>query len=217
MDLDEYKKNYEDKESTPGWDAIDQALEEIYPNQEPKHVAPVLHYSIGGNDPIDGVSIYRAEYNKKPYFHIVTYGFSELYYNEEAVGGDYSKFGFELTFRIKLCELDDEYPHWAINMIQNIARYVFKSGKWFEPYHYMPAGGQIRLESNTELTGLAFLPDPELGIINTPHGEVQFLQMFGINDKELEKIKTVEKTSEALINQHRNSNPLLITDLCRNS
>ncbi len=215
MNIEEYKKLYKNEESAPGWDAIDKALEKLYQSQKPKHFAATPHYAVGGNDPLDGISLYEAEYNGEKYFHIVTYGFSNLYYDEEAVGKDFSKYGFELTFRIKPFELDNEYPYWAINMLQNIARYVFKSGNWFEEYHYMPANGPIRQECDTELTGLAFLIDPELGTIETPHGQVQFLQAFGITEKEFQEIKSTSGNAEIVVGRNKKLNNLLITDLQR--
>ena len=186
MKLDEYKAQFT-KDDAPGWLAIDEALKKLYPEQEPKHWAAVPHYSVGGNDPIDGISIYEAEYNGEKYFHFVTYGFSNLYYDEENVGEEFSKFGFELTFRLKPFHLDTEGPGWVVHLIQNIARYVFDSGNWFEPGHYMPANGPLRMGCDTKLTGIAFDLDPELGKIGTPHGEVQFLQMYGITDEEIEE------------------------------
>ena len=215
MDIEEYKDKYQGEDSAPGWDAIDVALNKLYPSQEPMHFAAVPHHAVGGDDPLDGISLYRAEYKGIDYFHIITYGFSNLYYDEKAVGQNFSKYGFELSFRVKPFELDGEYPFWAINMLQNIARYVFKSGNWFEEYHYMPANGPIRTECETELTALAFVLDPELGVINTPHGEVQFLQVFGINDIELNEIKSSGGTAELVIERHRKENPMLITDLSR--
>ena len=102
-------------------------------------------------------------------------------------------------------------------LIQNIARYVFKSQKWFEPFHYIPANGQIRHQCDTKLTGIAFILDPELGKISPPHGEVQFLQMFGITDEELDLLKAEELKVSELIDKHSHANPLLITDLDRSA
>lgn len=214
MNLKEYKKKYT-KDDAPGWLAIDKAIEALYPGQEPKHWAATPHYAVGGKDPIDGISFYEALRDGELYYHFVTYGFSNLYYEEELVGNDYSKFGFELTFRLKPYHLDKDGPTWVFHLIQNIARYVFKSGNWFEPYHYMPTNGQIRLDSDTSLTGIAFLLDPELGVIDTPHGEVQFLQMFGINDEEFNQLKSEKYDASSLIKIHAENNPLLITDLER--
>ena len=215
MNKEEYRATYNAEDATPGWDAIDDALKKIYNDQEPKHWAAVPHYSIGGKDPIDGISFYETYHEDELYYHFVTYGFSHLYYDEKYLDDEFSNMGFELTFRLKPYQLDDNGPTWVFQLIQNIARYVFKSGKWFEPYHYMPAGGQIRTDSDTSLTGLAFLLDPELGEIDTPHGKVQFLQMFGITDEELASIKDTNSDAEALIKQHAINNPLLISDLDR--
>lgn len=214
MNLEEYKEKYT-KDDAPGWLAIDEAIEKLYRDQEPKHWAATPHYAAGGEDPIDGISFYEAHYNGELYYHFVTYGFSNLYYDEEHLGNDFSKFGFELTFRLKPYHLDKDGPTWVFHLIQNIARYVFNSGKWFEPYHYMPANGQIRLNSDTALTGIAFLLDPELGTIDTPHGEVQLLQMFGINDEEYNQLKNAQIDASSLITEHAKSNPLLITNLER--
>ena len=215
MDLSEYKAKYGNSDAAPGWEAIDDALSRIYRDQTPKHFAPQVSASIGGEDPLDGISLYQAKSAGVDYFHIVSYGFSQLFYDEEAFGGPFSKFGFELTFRPKLHEDDEEYPFWAVNLIRNIAKYVFSSGNWFEPNHYMPANGPLRLNTDTDLVGLVFFHDPELGVIQTVHGEVQFLQMFGVTQTELENISQGELKIPDLISSERERNPLLITDLSR--
>ncbi len=68
MNIEEYKALYEGNDSSPGWDAIDDALNKLYPAQEPKHFAAVPHYALGGKDPLDGISIYEAEYDGEKYF-----------------------------------------------------------------------------------------------------------------------------------------------------
>lgn len=214
MKLEEYQQKYTEDDA-PGWLAIDRAVEMLYPGQEPKHWATSTHYMVGGTDPIDGISIYEAYENDELYYHFVTYGFSNLYYDEEYVEQDFSRFGFELTFRLKPYHLDKDGPNWVYGLIQNIARYVFESGKWFEEYHYMPVNGPIRLESDTKITGIAFALDSELGKIQTPHGEVQFLQMFGITNEEFNKLKNDKADASELIKHHAIKNPLLITNLER--
>ncbi|ARU58328.1 SUFU family protein [Oleiphilus messinensis] len=214
MNLEEYKEKFTEDDA-PGWLAIDEVVEKLYPDQKPKHWAATPHYAVGGSDPIDGISFYEVERNGERYYHFVTYGFSNLYYDEESVGEDFSKFGFELTFRLKPFHLDEDGPTWVFHLIQNIARYVFKSGKWFEPGHYMPANGPIRLKSDTKITGIAFALDPELGEIDTPHGHLQFLQMYGITDAELSALKESGSTAEALLENAKQINPLLLTDLER--
>lgn len=217
MKKEEYKAKYNTEDAAPGWDAIDNVLKKLYKDQEPKHWAANPHYSVGGDDPIDGISYYEVYHEGELYYHFVTYGFSNLYYDEKYVEDDYSGYGFELTFRLKPFELDEKGPQWVYSLIQNIARYVFSSGQWFEPNHYMSANGPIRLNCDTELTGLAFSIDPELGEIETVHGKLQFIQLFGITDEEFASIKESNSNAEELLKQHSISNPFLITDLERNS
>ncbi|MEO6173831.1 MAG: suppressor of fused domain protein [Flavobacterium circumlabens] len=213
MTLEEYKKEFTEDDAV-GWLEIDKQFERLYPNQEPKHFAPAINYMLGGEHPLDGVSIYESK-KQTDHFHFITYGFSELYYNEEKLDSEYSKWGFELTFRLKPFSGDSENPGWAIALLQNIAKYVFSSGNWFEEFHYMPANGPIRLDTETEITGLVFVTDPEIEKIETPHGEVTFLQIVGITTTEFDDIKEGRRTVEEIVQELKENNPLLITDLTR--
>ncbi|WP_343669256.1 suppressor of fused domain protein [Chitinophaga sp.] len=217
MSAEEYKRLFTG-DDTVGWTAIDNVFDKIYPGQEPTHYAPPLHYIVGGNDPIDGVSIYKSS-RQEEHFHFVSYGMSELYYNEKAAGGTFSKWGFEFTMRVKPFAGDADKPLWVISMMNNLARYVFNSGKWFEEFQYIPANGPIRLDTDTDITALAFVRDPEAGRIDTPHGEVTFLQMVGLTTAELERLKKVNTRAavEELLVELAQGNPLLITDLERRS
>jgi len=83
--IEEYKQKYSEDDA-PGWMAIDAEIEKLYPGQEPKHWAAVPHFAAGGKDPIDGISIYEAIENGEKYYHFVTYGFSDLYYDRKFIG-----------------------------------------------------------------------------------------------------------------------------------
>ncbi|GGE42643.1 suppressor of fused protein SUFU [Pedobacter psychrotolerans] len=217
MNKEEYQKQFT-TEDTPGWQAIDHQLDKIYGSIEPRHYPPLcgIHYMAGGSDPIDGASVYDSNHQEF-HRHIVSYGMSELYYDEEKAGGEFSKWGFEFTLRLVPFKDDQNDPIWAIQVMNNLARYVFSSGKWFEENHFVPANGPIRLDTETEITGFVFTLDPELGKIQTPHGEVSFLQMVGITNAEVEQLK-LNPTTDAvkdLIDRLKVDNPLLITDLNR--
>ncbi|QHS62569.1 suppressor of fused domain protein [Chitinophaga agri] len=215
MTKEEYKKLYSEDDAV-GWLSIDKQLEGLYAGVEPRHYAPPLHYAVGGEDPIDGTSIYDS-HHQRTHYHLISYGMSQLYYDEEQAGGEFSKWGFEFTFRLKPFGEDAGDPLWAIQVMNNLARYVYKSQRWFEPYHFVPANGPIRLDTATDIVGLAFVPDPELGVIRTPHGEVTFLQMVGLTKKEVDRLLEKPQTGEVerLIDEMREQNPLLITDLDR--
>jgi len=215
MDLAEYKRQYEGHDAAPGWDAIESRLTEVYGSQEPKHWGTIVKYMLGGPDPIDGISAYQCTDGGIDHLHFVTFGYTSLYYDEEAVGGEFSQYGFEMTFRLASKLPASEEPVWVCNLLQNLARYVFESGKWFEQYHWINANGPIRLGYDTGIVGLAFLKDPTLKAVDSPHGRVEFIQAFGLTQSELDSLKKTKQTAEAVIERHRKKNPLLVTDLAR--
>ncbi|MEC1176988.1 suppressor of fused domain protein [Metasolibacillus meyeri] len=203
------EENYE----ASGWDAIDQAVEKIYGDQQPAHYGTMIPYTLGGNDPLDGISVYKSE-QPIAHWHFVTYGFSELYEKESdniAVSG----YGFELTFRLVRDAAEEEPPAWALNLLQNMGRYVFASGNVFRSGDYLDANGPICLDVDTNLTALAFIEDSQLGTIDTPNGQVQFLQMIGITADELEAIQTWN--TRGLLEACKSYMPYYITDLERAS
>lgn len=196
-----------------GWDAITEQMTRIYGTQEPKHYGTLIPYMLGGKDPLDGLSAYKADH-PSPHWHIVTFGFSELY-EKESEDPDYSGYGFELTFRVARKKDEEEPPMWALNLLQNMGRYVFNSGNIFAAGDYLDANGPICLGADTLLTALAFMEDPELPAVHTPNGRVEFLQMVGITEDELEAMKTWSTLS--VLEAGRAALPGHITDLSRDS
>lgn len=79
----------------------------------------------------------------------------------------------------------------------------------------MDANGPICLESDTALTALAFITDSELGTIETENGQVQFLQMVGITNDELEAMQTWN--TRGVLSASSPYMPAFITDLKRDS
>ena len=222
MDKETYISTYgENDEASPGWDAIDAQLATIYGEKKPDaHVAATPHFAAGGEDPLDGVSIYIVQGPAEPHLHYVSYGMSELYYNEDAVGGESSKWGFEFTFRLKLDPdnmptTPEDFPGWPVNLMQNLARYVFSSGKWFEPSQFVKTKGPIAAKTETEMKGLFFVLDPQLKKISTPHGEVEFVQMVGTTEDEVLGLYEAAYTSDTLFEKLEKTNALFITDMER--
>ncbi|MCI5763501.1 suppressor of fused domain protein [Actinobacillus porcinus] len=218
---EEYRQKYTENDLV-GWDCINNSLKNIYDISKARHYASIIKYSFGGPDPLDGVSIFdNSEFTF--HRHMVSYGMSELYFEPECAGKEYSKWGFEFTFRLKVVEEDSEYnnsPHepiWAINVMQNFARYVFDTSKYFDTYHFIPCNSSIRVNTETKIVGIAFVPDPQLEKIDTPHGEVTFLQMVGLTEEELQWlwIDPTKTRCKKLVDLMQKDNPLLITDLSR--
>lgn len=218
MDLDAYRNAFED-DGAPGWDAIDGALEKVYPARAPDfHFGTVIKHLLGGPDPLDGISLYRRPEAATPHLHIVTYGMSELYFDEDAFGGDESGWGFEFTLRLGAeggvpIQSEDEAPIWALQLLQGLARYVFETGKIFEPDQFIDLRRPIRPESDTPLTGFLVTEDPELPPIETPHGEVAFRQLVGATAEEIAAVSARRADVPTLLARKRALDPLLVTEL----
>lgn len=224
MDLEEYRRLHADREgAAPGWEAMNVPLGELYGKQDPQHWGTIIRYTLGGPDPIDGISAYECRSGSPAtlglrtadHLHFCTFGYTSLYYDEESVGGDESGYGFEMTFRLA-CPLPSvEPPIWVCSLFQNLARYVFETGNVFRDGHWIPANGPIRRDSDTQIVGLAFLEDPALPPIRSPHGVVRFIQAFGITQSEVDSLLAKTRRAREIIDFHRQTNPMLVTDLAR--
>ena len=197
--------------NTVGWDAIENELKKVYGDQKAMHYSPEVYYSLGGNDPLDGLSIY---YNKSTnHYHYVTYGFTELYDKESEILGQ-SGWGFELTFRLKANKEDGDYPTWPLNLLKNIALTTFNDEILFDEYHTLNSG-PLRESRETEITGILFVKDPQLTEQESQNGKFKFLQIVGLTEEEYSGITSKAIDRREFISNLSKSNPLLITDIDR--
>ncbi|MDE3256101.1 MAG: suppressor of fused domain protein [Bacteroidota bacterium] len=210
---DIYKQTFTEDDS-PGLDAINKREKEIYGDQEPTHFATTFPYELGGENPLWAVEHFISEKQQR-HFHFITLGFTNLFYDEGFAEDEVNGFGFELTFRHLPVNGDPDKPVWAATLLQNLAKYVFKTQKGFNDYHYMSANGPIRRGTETNITAMVFYTDPEMQEIGTPHGRTKFLQVFGITTQEYNDLREKKYSVKELIDRHKSSNPLLITDLTR--
>ena len=100
------KRVKENEEWAPGWETIEQEFERLYPGQEPRHYGTnmMARAIFGGDCYLDGYSIYDSP---KGYKHIVTFGMTELYADEESFGGEWNKWGYEMTIKLREKEPED--------------------------------------------------------------------------------------------------------------
>jgi suppressor of fused-like protein len=199
--------------STPGWSAIDRALGAVYQGEPPFHYGTVLRWRLGGPDPLDGISVYI---NPGPpeHWHFVTYGLSELY-EKESPDPEVSGWGIEFTLRVSRSPGREQPPTWALNFLQNLARYVFETGNLILPGHTLDLNGPIELDSQTEIRATLFVEDRQLGPIETPNGSLTFVQVVGVTMDEYRASQ--EWSTEGMQEVLGRSNPLLVTDLARKS
>ena len=102
-----------------------------------------------------------------------------------------------------------------MGLLQNLARYVFETGNVLGAGDHMDLFGPIALEESTEIRAAAFTLDPQLGHIDTPHGALAFIQVVGLTMDEYEAIRAWD--TEGLLEIIRERDPLMVTDLTRDS
>ncbi|CAH0730736.1 unnamed protein product, partial [Brenthis ino] len=176
----------------PGLKALYEACTKVYPDQpNPLQVTTRLKYWLGGQDPLDYISMYwnpgRPDENIPPHWHYVSFGLSDLHgdgrvHPDPDPAEGCSGYGLELTFRLESEER--EPPLWPAALLQALARYIFITGNKFLPgdhvsWHAPLDGGSSRLRH------LLVAQDPQLGAAATPHGAVAFLQLVGCTSREL--------------------------------
>ena len=214
MTKEEYiKKMHEDDEWSPGWDAIEAEFERIYPGVEPNHYATNIlsRAMFGGDEFLDGFSAYDSG---KGYQHIVTFGMSELYIDEEAFGEEFSKWGYEMTMKLKSDNAEDCI--WAMDMLSNLARYTFKTKNYYDFEECVPGNGtSLRIGTDSKITALITVADTSANTLNTIHGKVEFVQFVGITESELNAIKEDVSNIQVLIELMKKDNPEFITDMNR--
>jgi hypothetical protein len=124
-----------------------------------------------------------------------------------------SGYGFELTFRLRALEGATEAPKWVFSLLQNLARYVFKTGNVFRPGEWMTANGPIALDTDTRICSMAMTSDPELPALDTPNGRLEFIQVVGLTLEEEYAAK--QWSPQHVLDTLLPLMPLWITDLDR--
>ncbi len=183
-------------DSAPGWEAIDAEFERAYPGQtSPKHYAPIVHWVLGGNDPLDGISVYDGG----DFWHFVTYGMTELYV-KESDNADCSGYGYEMTFKLKKGAYDDDEGELRCicGILQMIARLAFTKGEVFAPYEFLYTGQETGIDAyqKSNITGFICVPDPTVNSLQTEFGKVDFIEFIGMTDAELKTLDTVGSVME---------------------
>lgn len=202
--FDKFKKKEETKDNNnaeinaQGWDAITNECERVYPNQKnPKHYGTLIDWKFGGNDPLEGISIYDGG----DYWHFVTYGLSELY-EKETEDKDISGYGMEFTFKLKKDNYKNEEAEikCICGILQSIARITFIKGEVFNAYEYLYTGQTqgIDTEMKSNITGFITIPDNKLNPINSLNGKVNFVEFIGVTDSELIALKNKELDVKSL-------------------
>ena len=204
----------EDEEYSPGWQAIDDAFEALYPGQTPDHFGTLLpaRAMLGGDQYLDGFSVYTSP---KGYKHLVTYGMTVLYGDEDAFGGEWNGWGYEMTMKLK--EKDVENCMWAIDMMANLARYTYTTNRYFEPDQYVKGNGtSLHIGEDSLITALLLVSDTEAKPQMSVYGKTEFIQLVGITESEVQAlIENPENISKLITLMKDDGNEDLVTDMKR--
>ena len=198
--LDKFKRKKETNEppqqevqgensEAPGWDAISEAFDALYPGQEnPRHYGTLIKRRLGGNDPLDGISIYDGG----DYWHFITYGLSEIY-EKGTDEPEISGYGMEFTFKLEKGFYEDEEAEikGICSILQSLARITFTKGELFHAYEFVYTGQTqgIDTQMNSNITGFITIPEPKIEKIDTPNGAVDFVEFIGVTNEELLTVK----------------------------
>ena len=174
--------------SADGWLGIEKEFLRVYPGQtKPKHYGTLVKWRLGGNDPLDGISIYDGG----DYWHFVTFGLSELY-EKESENKEISGYGYEMTLKLKKYKFEDEEAEIKniCGILQSIARITFNKGEIFLPSEFIYIGQQTGMDvkQKSNITGFITIADTSVNTIDTPNGRVEFLELIGMTDAELKTL-----------------------------
>lgn len=204
----------EDEDYSPGWQVIDDAFDAVYPGQKPDHFGTLItsRASLGGDEYLDGFSVYTSP---KGYKHLVTYGMTVLYAYEEAFGGEWNGWGYEMT--MKLCEESSRDCMWAIDMMSNLARYTYTTGRFFRSGQYVSGNGtSLHVGTDSMITALLLVNDTEIQPQMSVYGKTEFIQLVGITQQELQAIKADKNNVSRLIRRMKaDGNADLVTNMKR--
>lgn len=204
----------------PGWAAIDRALSVLYPGGTPHQFASQRAYDLEGRAPLPAVMAHEA--SDPAHWHLVGYGLSELF-EKSSPDPEHSGFGFELGLRLPRALDEERPPGWAVQLLQALGHYVLTGHGPLDSGHVIDLGGPLAPavpdgeggERPCALEGVMCVPDPRLGVIDTVHGSVLFLTLFGLTRDELEPMGEWDLARK--VGLVREVAPLAITDPSRGS
>lgn len=180
----------DDEVNMSGWNAVSEAFHRLYADtlDNTKQYGVMIPWELGGPDPLDNVQVYDGG----NYWHFVSFGLSELY-EKKSENKDISGYGMEFTVKLKKGGFKDEEGEirCIISILQDLAKLTFENGELFLPYEYIYTGQEqgIDMEGKSMLTGFITVPETKIEKIDTPNGEVVFVELIGATDSELQAIK----------------------------
>jgi hypothetical protein len=99
---------------------------------------------------------------------------------------------------------------------------AYESQRWLEPHQFLDGRGHpLRSEGTTRLTSYVTVPDTEVSGVDTVHGRVDFVQLVGITQTEVDWVAgpspdgAADRVRELVGRMAAAGNRHLVTDLGR--
>ena len=83
-------------------------------------------------------------------------------------------------------------PMWPVELLAHLAASIYRTRKPFGHDHWIEAAGSAGFGPES-VRHLACAFDPAFGPIDTPNGRFQFLQIYTLDDAELEQCKQADR------------------------
>ncbi len=218
MNLKDYElKIKQDSDWAPGWEAIEIEFNKAY-TSKPIHLVSNLHSSLGGNDFLYGTSIYT----KDNYNHMLSFGMTELFADSDLLGQEESGYGYELTVKWS-CDKDQTVYQSLLNYIlHHFARYTYLNNAPLGDGQSIICDIETKLQElgmseSSNIKAFTIVKDTTVNTIQTPHGTVQFLQLVGLTDEELDMVREEHWVSMLIASKLREKDTNLLFDLNRES
>lgn len=196
----------------PGLKALLAHCTKTYPEQKnPLQITTRMKYWLGGQDPLDYISMYFNKGDEEngipPHWHYISFGMSDLHGDERVhlidkmkivtEGEKKSGMGFEMTFRLVIKDFKDggklklPPPTWPATLLQNLARYCFQTGNRLCPGDNIPWKKPLNASSTSvcpsKIANILIGEDAQLGKIETPLGTVEYCQIVGVTQDEIDQ------------------------------
>lgn len=141
----------------------------------------------------------NVELNIPAHWHYVTFGLSDLHgdgrvhiFEKTENPEQRSGMGFELTFRLvrkptinpTTKQQEDLPPIWPANLLQQLARYVFQTGNRLCAGDNVPWKKSLD-SSESNIRHMLIAEDAQLNRTLTPFGWIEFCQIVGVTEEEL--------------------------------
>lgn len=112
------------------------------------------------------------------------------------------------------------YHHLFLNLMSTFSRYTYGEEKPLNLYEVIKFDLQahidkFKLNMRTNIAGFISVPDTQIKTKKTIFGDVQFIQLVGVNEHELEEMSADKEKVHKFIENMKQDNPNLVINLFR--